>query len=216
VTASFLYETIQNHVLTPALLPTILVAARTSLFPSNARPHRPPANQTVSRTHDPKAALTEQSSTVLDMDVTRSLETLPLANTEAVSMPNEVESAAIKRQCAADILSLIPRPVARTFYGGGGSAADHPPMGQQEIRNQSQNGDGDLTKQDQAPAHKQDRDLAFLLSAIETDLLDPFSDAYCNRHLIFSIIEAVLVRLLPELSERPISELMEERGVVLS
>lgn len=152
------------------------------------------------------------------MDVTRSLETLPLANTKAVSMPNEVESAAIKRQCAADILSLIPRPVARTFYGGGGSAADHPPMGQQESRNQSQNGDGDgdSTKHDQAPAHKQDRDLAFLLSAIETDLLDPFSDAYCNRHLIFSIIETVLVRLLPELSERPITELMEERGVVLS
>ncbi|OAX83610.1 hypothetical protein ACJ72_02023 [Emergomyces africanus] len=52
-----------------------------------------------------------------------------------------------------------------------------------------------------------------LLSAIEHDILDVFSDKYCNKHLMYSIIEAVLVKLLPELSELGVAELMAVRGV---
>ena len=52
-----------------------------------------------------------------------------------------------------------------------------------------------------------------LLQAIETDLLDLLADEYCNKHLVFSIIETVLARLLPELAERSVEDLMEDRGV---
>lgn len=52
-----------------------------------------------------------------------------------------------------------------------------------------------------------------LLEAIETDLLDLLADEYCNKHLIYSIIETVLARLLPELAERSVEDLMEDRGV---
>ncbi|KAG5296943.1 PXA domain-containing protein [Histoplasma ohiense] len=52
-----------------------------------------------------------------------------------------------------------------------------------------------------------------LLSAIENDILDVFADKYCNKHLMYSIIETVLVKLLPEISEHGIAELMAERGV---
>ncbi|OJD15281.1 hypothetical protein AJ78_04466 [Emergomyces pasteurianus Ep9510] len=52
-----------------------------------------------------------------------------------------------------------------------------------------------------------------LLSAIEHDILDLFADKYCNKHLMYSIIESVLVKLLPELSEHGVAELMAERGV---
>lgn len=52
-----------------------------------------------------------------------------------------------------------------------------------------------------------------LLSAIENDILDVFADKYCNKHLMYSIIEMVLVKLLPEISEHGIAELMAERGV---
>jgi hypothetical protein len=54
---------------------------------------------------------------------------------------------------------------------------------------------------------------SLLLSAIENDILDLFADEYCNKHLIYSIIETVLAKLLPELSDRSIAELMEDRGV---
>ncbi|KAH8910218.1 hypothetical protein BR93DRAFT_935858 [Coniochaeta sp. PMI_546] len=50
-----------------------------------------------------------------------------------------------------------------------------------------------------------------ILSEIETGVLDVFSDAYCNKHLVYGIVELVLVRLMPELAERGVIELLEER-----
>lgn len=50
-----------------------------------------------------------------------------------------------------------------------------------------------------------------ILSEIETGVLDVFSDAYCNKHLVYSIVELVLVRVMPELAERGVIELLEER-----
>lgn len=58
-----------------------------------------------------------------------------------------------------------------------------------------------------------EKDLAYLES-IESTLLDLFADDYANKHLVYSIIELVLVRLLPELGEKSVAELLEDRGVV--
>lgn len=65
------------------------------------------------------------------------------------------------------------------------------------------------------PLSDDDLEESLLLAAIEKDILDLFADEYCNKHLIYSIIETVLARLLPELSERSLTELMEDRGVSL-
>lgn len=43
------------------------------------------------------------------------------------------------------------------------------------------------------------------------EVLDLFGDEYCNKHLMYSVLELVLVRLMPELSERRVGELMAER-----
>ena len=43
------------------------------------------------------------------------------------------------------------------------------------------------------------------------EILDLFGDEYCNKHLMYSVLELVLVRLMPELSERRVGELMAER-----
>lgn len=50
-----------------------------------------------------------------------------------------------------------------------------------------------------------------ILSEIETGILDVFSDGYCNKHLMYSMLELVLVRLMPELAERGVIDLWEER-----
>jgi hypothetical protein len=42
-------------------------------------------------------------------------------------------------------------------------------------------------------------------------LLDVLSDAYMNKHLVFGIVELVIVRVLPELGGRGVEALMKER-----
>lgn len=58
-----------------------------------------------------------------------------------------------------------------------------------------------------------DPEESFLLDTIESDLLDLFADPYCNKHLIYAIIETVLAKIIPELTERSVTDLMEDRGV---
>jgi hypothetical protein len=43
------------------------------------------------------------------------------------------------------------------------------------------------------------------------ELLDCLDDPYLNKHLIFQIVELIVLRLVPELGERGVQELMEER-----
>lgn len=53
-----------------------------------------------------------------------------------------------------------------------------------------------------------------IASIIEDDMLRPLDDEYLNKHLVYSILELVVVRLMPELGEQPISALLAERGVI--
>jgi hypothetical protein len=59
-----------------------------------------------------------------------------------------------------------------------------------------------------ASAHAEDDRI---LSEIETGILDLFSDPYCNKHFMYGALELILVRLMPELAEKGVIELWEER-----
>ncbi|KAK3322377.1 PXA domain-containing protein [Apodospora peruviana] len=50
-----------------------------------------------------------------------------------------------------------------------------------------------------------------ILADIESGILGVFSDAYCNKHLVYGVLELVLVRLMPELAEKGVSELWAGR-----
>ncbi|KAK4178469.1 PXA domain-containing protein [Triangularia setosa] len=50
-----------------------------------------------------------------------------------------------------------------------------------------------------------------ILSEIERGILGVFSDAYCNKHLVYSLVELIIVRLMPEIGERGVLELWGER-----
>lgn len=41
--------------------------------------------------------------------------------------------------------------------------------------------------------------------------LDVFGDGFLNRHLAYAILELVVVRVLPELGEKGVEELVRER-----
>lgn len=43
------------------------------------------------------------------------------------------------------------------------------------------------------------------------DVLNILDDNYCNKHLLYSAVELILVRLMPELAEKGVEELLEDR-----
>lgn len=149
------------------------------------------------------------------------LTTTPPSQLERGQRPDS-EVAAIKRQCAERLLSLIPRPAARTFFCISRDDVVSASVVEQPQKQQDEGlvpEGGNPFPERALPLSAENIDKVeedLLLSAIETEILDPFSNAYCNRHLMFSIIEAILAKLLPELLERDVAELMEDRGVTLS
>ena len=61
------------------------------------------------------------------------------------------------------------------------------------------------------PGEETDEEQERILAEFDSGVLDVFSDPYCNKHLVYAILELVLVRLVPELTERGVLELWEER-----
>jgi len=43
------------------------------------------------------------------------------------------------------------------------------------------------------------------------EVLNVFSDSYCNKHLLYGIVELIIARLIPELADKGVGELLEER-----
>ena len=41
--------------------------------------------------------------------------------------------------------------------------------------------------------------------------LDVWGDEYMNKHLAYAVLELIIVRVLPELAEKRVEELMKER-----
>lgn len=227
---------IDTFVLTPTVLPALLFTVRTTLFPSNARLPRPESDvsQTGQRQQQEQAAHGAAKTDVSSPDVQD--ESTPAPTTKpGGSTPSPSEVAAIKRQCAADILSLLPASIARALFSANTAerASEFATTGPENNRTNNRNSSEHNEINDQFPSttdnssrgataaididdeerQRDDNDAKELLEAIENGLLDPFSDAYCNKHLIYAIIELVLVKLIPELSEHTISSLMEERGI---
>jgi hypothetical protein len=43
------------------------------------------------------------------------------------------------------------------------------------------------------------------------EVLEVFGDAYCNKHLVYGIVDLVVVRLMPELADEKPSLLLKRR-----
>ncbi|KAK2736140.1 hypothetical protein FQN57_000871 [Myotisia sp. PD_48] len=350
----FLHDSIHRYLLTPTLIPSLLLAIRTKLFPFNARPssgqtfgvvHRPSTPNSDAAIGTPgtnsRPNITQNSNASQEEWEKAQLNTTPLQDTatggiSSSQLPSDLEIRSIKRACASNLLSLIPRSIAIALFGtqketnaqnittesgvtisqksnaakpqvnhasipmspavypistalpelnsvsNPGPASDSNPSqlgsksslsariprlnhghdhdsthpfpattitaskntspGKNVYHNDDDNHDkhsamstgSDLalppdtgskfsatstsneiaTQSSQAGTDRGEIDeVTSLLSAIEYDILDVFSDSYCNKHLIYSIVEAILVKLIPELSVQSVTELMAERGV---
>lgn len=117
----------------------------------------------------------------------------------------------LRRKCARALWSLCPRSIGRLYFGGRGfswlaAKFTNPDLVPSTIESQRSG----PTTDNGGEGSEVDPD-ADILTVIETDILDVFSDPYCNKHFMYSALELVLVRLMPELSEQGIAELWEER-----
>lgn len=222
--------------LTPTLLPRLLFTSRTALFSSNAAP---PQGVELNRaiqtpaltlsTHTPTSSAAAEVGVPSNTSITGKRDVNASSAEKEVgpqsARPSAPEIAAIKRHCAVSLLALIPRPVARRFFGGATSSSNNHRV---SIDNKDQpngynNGHSGHSKVNDSQKRQESgpapcgsdgaEEEAFLIAAIESELLDLLTDEYCNKHLVYSIIETVLVRLVPELAERSVGELMEDRGV---
>lgn len=218
----YLRDLISTYVLTPTILPVLLFTVRATLFPSNARPGsvstnnnnigQPsrPSNDVSPSIQQPQQGQpsdgTDHQTIIDDSDIKDASTPAPGDN-----IPSPSEIAIIKRQCATDILSLIPESVARAFFRG--NAENQVNDYTTHNRNESSHNEiSPFTSKDSSKGSTAGTE--DLLEAIESDLLDPFSDAYCNKHLIYAAVELMLIKLIPELSEQSVTSLMEERGIV--
>ncbi|MCJ1482716.1 hypothetical protein MMC06_002882 [Schaereria dolodes] len=97
-------------------------------------------------------------------------------------VPSPTQQLAAKRKCAETILDTVPPRIAGRFLAVGTAA-----------------GEGN-----DARAREK------MVAEVE-GILDVFGDSYMNKHLVFGIVELVLVRLVPELGENGVGELMAMR-----
>lgn len=258
----FLHDTVQQYILTPSLLPDLLLAVRSTLFPENTRPLPPLPISPLANDIHARPNVPEHAGPSLPTNGVSQSSSASQPNTTS-SPPSEIMSTprtrAIRRECASNLLSLIPANVAFYYLCPQPKSSSHPESQFQpqtasrraemtssvsdassesyattpddahgstanpntsKTSSSSSSGAAQETNDDARcksrsttttpSSQAQDEEL---LTAIETDLLDVFSDTYCNKHLIYSIIEVVVVRLLPEMQQRNITELMAARGL---
>ncbi|KAK2004891.1 hypothetical protein LX36DRAFT_665387 [Colletotrichum falcatum] len=126
---------------------------------------------------------------------------------------SDEELRALRRRCASAILAKIPPWLANLYLGGRGLGLrwrSGPASKTASSENEADaiaNSDDDKACNGSGENGGQQQ----MLSEIEEGILDVFSDEYCNKHLVYGILELILVRLMPELAEKGVAELWEER-----
>ncbi|KAI1194893.1 hypothetical protein F5X97DRAFT_262011 [Nemania serpens] len=214
---------IHIHVLDPAHLPPLLRAIRAALFPNNA--------PGVSSLKPPSSG--EELATLRRRCASALLGLLPKAVGELYYGTNKGPWSGVK----ACIITNEGVNVRTDPVKGGSSNFDHnyathlkggisvgssrmplPNKNYPMIRNDATlsplprvHSQGGSNGPDRTHLGYDNEDEARRLSEIETGIVDLFSDPYCNKHLIYGILELVLVRLVPELAEKGVGELWEER-----
>lgn len=56
----------------------------------------------------------------------------------------------------------------------------------------------------------EDSDRHRQISEVE-EILDVFGDSYLNAHLLYAVVDLIVVRLVPEMAEKGVQELRAER-----
>ncbi|KAI0186613.1 hypothetical protein F4808DRAFT_164607 [Astrocystis sublimbata] len=212
---------IQIHVLDPSRLPPLLRAIRAALFPNNApgvSSLKPPSS------NEELAALRRRCASAIWGLVPRAagelyygtdisawfgvrINTMTNEGANPRTDPRETSSRTLKHGHATNL------------HGGTGAGPSHTRhmLSAADEDNPKMRGNATLFSRpnpnEPSAANPKDdgQNEARRLSEIEAGIVDIFSDAYYNKHLIYGILELVLVRLIPELAETGVGDLWERR-----
>ncbi|MCJ1357269.1 MAG: hypothetical protein MMC33_007265 [Icmadophila ericetorum] len=121
-------------------------------------------------------------------------------------IPSAAQQLAIKRSCAETILDVIPQVVARRLLLGSSLRS----LRQQREEKLADDNSPHAERSATPAAAGKSNEREMMLQEIEA-VLDVFGDSYCNKHLLYGIIELCLVRIVPEISEMGVRELIEGR-----
>ncbi|KAL5606728.1 hypothetical protein BROUX41_003122 [Berkeleyomyces rouxiae] len=106
---------------------------------------------------------------------------------------NQAEEKELRKRTAAALASMMPKWMLKTYFCSG---AWETFLGVE--------GSSEISGQDNDPDQR-------LIREIDETILDVFSDEYCNKHLMYAIVELALVRLIPELAEKTVEDLLDDR-----
>ncbi|OJD36313.1 pxa domain-containing protein [Diplodia corticola] len=113
--------------------------------------------------------------------------------------PTPDEALATKRRAARAVLDATPSFVRSRLFGSGSGSRG---LG---------GSDGGVRGDDDEEGEEEEGVDPVQQREVER-LLDVLGDPYLNKHLIFGIIELIVVRLMPEMGELGVDELMDERS----
>ena len=115
--------------------------------------------------------------------------------------PSLTEQCAIKRRCATALLGLVPKSVAeRLLLGSRRRKVDT--FRVRKVSGECEQGDKKTRQLDESADE--------LIEEVEK-ILDVYDDAYCNKHLIYGIVELCILKLVPEVGEMGVRKLMDAR-----
>lgn len=142
------------------------------------------------------------------------------AGSSRTSSVDAIEQADLRCRAGEAVLSLIPARIARTYYTVG--ADPYRRRYQPLNRNNSANNGSDDNGKSGAEDNKHKNDTAThedvtthraLLDQIDQDILAPFSDSYLNRHLIYSVLDLIIAKLVPEMADHDIDRTEYKKGL---
>lgn len=185
---------VAHYLLTPIFpiskhLPGILFTLRTTLFPKNTLPRPPPAASVAS-------------------------------NGQADAVDSALAIRHASRAAAFAILNAIPQSVARAYFAPSSPSVgnDHLDSPHEENEQQKSSPVPPLGKSGSKPrvarGENEHQEIEHMVDAIEQDILAPFgTDEYLTRHLVYNLLDRVVLEVFPELGVKGIDELLAERDL---
>jgi len=126
---------------------------------------------------------------------------------------SQQEIEKIRWKAAVAILRLLPTWGRGVYFGSGSGSGGGGEGGEESGREQpGEEGKEEVEEEPSQTGKEEETDIPPVqIEQLSTQVLDVFSDAYANKHLLYSVVELFVVRLIPELAEVGVMEVLGER-----
>jgi len=167
-------------------------------------------NPLLSPNHIPSALLTLRTTLFPGNTLPPPPPPPPLCN----PAPTASSRAKTKRSAALAILNLFPRAIAAAYLATSTPSSSSYPSFSSNAKYKSASAASHTKDDEDKDKDKNDKALESMIRAVE-EILDVFGDEYMNKHLVYSVLEKVVGRVVPELGEGGVGveALLAGRGV---